>query len=254
MFYFQLLLALWSKSAPSWRAPFSSFLLHFFSTVVCQEYLKCPFCEQQSSSCQIQLCRSLNQLNMTGFFSRSFWSFARCFCFSLVFHQLTRPATSFLASSFHKIWNCRVYLFCTSNLGRTNCPPDLYDEKTALQLLSSHNMQDSCSVAKTGHCFIPQVHPQLHLTPFLLLLYLAVVQCIPVLLQWLWIMGKQRTCTDRYTWTPTPKHTLYCTFPAAWYFPTNLPLHKAEVSSQLEVTPVDWAMGQSGKQMLHAEQ
>lgn len=66
-------------------------------------------------------------------------------------------------------------------------------------------MEDSCSVAKTGHCFIPQVHPQLHLTPFLLLLYLAVVQCIPVLLQWLWIMGKQRTCTDRYTWTPNPQ-------------------------------------------------
>lgn len=95
--------------------------------------------------------------------------------------------------------------------------------KKTVQISSGHNMQDSCSVAKTGHCFIPQVHPQLHLTPFLLLLYLAVVQCIPVLLQWLWIMGIQRTCTDRYTWTPTPKHTLYYPFPAAWYFPTNPP-------------------------------
>lgn len=129
----------------------------------------------------------------------------------------------------------------------------------------SQSKQDHCDAAQlttmsTGSCSIPLPLPFAHIR---LLLYLAAVQNIPVLLLQLSVLSAQRTNTVRYVQyaqlhrtatmmstlprpIPSPGPTLTTNIHAyhnAHFlllapFPYSLQ-QKDEVSSQLEVTPVD---------------
>lgn len=110
---------------------------------------------------------------------------------------------------------------------------------------------DSCDVGRTdwgSECwFIPAVPPPLPSAHFRLLLYLAAVQNILVLLQWLSVRGAQRTYTDRYTHTDTHIHIPI--FYRLLYFPIP-PSRKMRSLHSWRLLLLTEQMGQS-RQLAH---